>query len=47
MLLHGSINTDVGLHLECFPQIFRHPPLKYKVDLSPYFLSPHYPINSR
>ena len=27
------INTDVGLHLECLPQISRQPPLKCKVDL--------------
>ena len=30
MLSHGSINTDVGLHSECLPQISRHPPLKCK-----------------
>ena len=32
MLSNGSINTDVGLHSECLPQISRQPPIKYKVD---------------
>ena len=35
MLSHAVINTDVGLHSECLPQISRQPPLTYKVDLSP------------
>ena len=29
------INTDVGQHSECLPQISRQQPLKYKIDLSP------------
>ena len=43
MLSHdlAVINTDVGLHSECLPHISRQPSLKYKADLSPYFLSPH------
>ena len=38
MLSHGSINTDMVLHLECSPQISRHPSLKYEVDLKPLVL---------
>ena len=41
MLSHELIKTDVGLHSECLPHISRQPPLKYKADLGPLFLSPH------
>ena len=36
------ITTDMGLHSECLPRISRHPPLKYKVNLST--LSDHFTL---
>ena len=36
MISRGSINTDVGLHSECLPQISRPPSLKYQVAPSSY-----------
>ena len=42
MLSHelAVINTDVGVHSKCLPQIsIKEPPLKYKADLSPVFVT--------